>query len=70
MGVVNQKIQEVESEEDVLRRAVAAIELFGAERVLLTPDCGFATYSDNPVSSAQLAERKLLAITHAVSRLR
>ena len=26
--------------------------LFGAERVLLTPDCGFATFADNPVASA------------------
>lgn len=32
------------------------INLFGAERVLLTPDCGFATFADNPVSSDAIAQ--------------
>ena len=42
-----------------------AVDLFGAERVLLTPDCGFATFADNPVASARVAEAKLKSIVEA-----
>ena len=56
VGVVNQKLDAVEPEEEIRRRIARAIELFGEERVLLTPDCGFATFADNPVASATIAE--------------
>jgi 5-methyltetrahydropteroyltriglutamate--homocysteine methyltransferase len=70
VGVVNQKREQVESVEDILSRARRAIELFGAERVLLTPDCGFATFADNPVASPRIAEGKLRAIARAAEILR
>jgi len=38
--------------------------------VLLTPDCGFATFADNPVASPQIAEAKLRVIVEAAERLR
>ena len=53
VGVVNQKHDRVETVEEIAERARRAVKLFGADRVLLTPDCGFATFADNPVSSAQ-----------------
>ena len=65
VGVVNQKLDSVEPIEEVGRRVSAAVELFGRERVLLTPDCGFATFADNPVASAKTAEAKLNAIADA-----
>jgi len=43
---------------------------FGADRVLLTPDCGFATFADNPVASARVAEDKLRAIAAAAELVR
>jgi 5-methyltetrahydropteroyltriglutamate--homocysteine methyltransferase len=46
------------------------INLFGAERVLLTPDCGFATFADNPVSSDSIAQAKLAALAQATALLR
>ncbi len=64
-GVVNQKLAAVEPVEEIRRRIARAIELFGEERVLLTPDCGFATFADNPVASADVAEAKLRAIVEA-----
>jgi 5-methyltetrahydropteroyltriglutamate--homocysteine methyltransferase len=70
VGVVNQKRPEVESVEDVLSRAEAAVRLLGAERVLLTPDCGFATFADNPISSSTIAEAKLAAIAGAARILK
>lgn len=42
----------------------------GADRVLLNPDCGFATFADNPISSAQVAEGKLRAMAEASQELR
>ncbi len=47
---------------DVVERAEKAIGLFGAERVLLNPDCGFATFADNPIVSADVAEAKLAVL--------
>ena len=65
VGVVNQKLDMVEGPEHIRRRISRAIDLFGAERVLLNPDCGFATFADNPVASARTAEAKLKAIVDA-----
>jgi len=45
-----------------------AAGLFGAERLLLHPDCGFATFADNPICSMQVAEAKLAAIVQAAQR--
>jgi 5-methyltetrahydropteroyltriglutamate--homocysteine methyltransferase len=70
IGVVNQKQDRVETVEEVVTRAGRAIEIFGPERVLLTPDCGFATFADNPITSARIAEEKLRAIVRAAEVLR
>ena len=70
VGVVNQKNRVVETVEEIVARGREAIRNFGADRVLLTPDCGFATFADNPVSSAAIAEQKLHAIAQASEILR
>jgi 5-methyltetrahydropteroyltriglutamate--homocysteine methyltransferase len=70
LGVVNQKLDRVESAEEIVTRAAAAVAIFGPDRVLLNPDCGFATFADNPLASARVAEAKLAAITEAARRLR
>jgi 5-methyltetrahydropteroyltriglutamate--homocysteine methyltransferase len=36
----------------------------------MTPDCGFATFADNPVTSAKVAEEKLRNMAQARDRLR
>jgi 5-methyltetrahydropteroyltriglutamate--homocysteine methyltransferase len=70
VGVVNQKHERVESLEEVVGRGRRAVDALGAERVLLTPDCGFATFADNPVASARTAEAKLRVIAEAAQILR
>jgi 5-methyltetrahydropteroyltriglutamate--homocysteine methyltransferase len=70
VGVVNQKHERVEAVEEIAARARRAVELFGPERVLLTPDCGFATFADNPIASAGVAEAKLRAIVAAAELVR
>jgi 5-methyltetrahydropteroyltriglutamate--homocysteine methyltransferase len=56
---VNQKLDRVESVEEVIARGEAAVHRFGSDRVLLNPDCGFATFADSPMASAAVAEAKL-----------
>ena len=70
IGIVNQKSRNVEAVDEIVTRGRRAIGLLGAERVLLTPDCGFATFADNPVASAAIAEAKLAAIVQASAVLR
>ncbi|MGH9041442.1 MAG: sulfurtransferase TusA family protein [Acidimicrobiia bacterium] len=70
VGVLNQKEQRVESPEEILARAEHAVALFGAERVLLNPDCGFATFADNPIVGPDLAEAQLGALRRARDLLR
>jgi len=70
VGVVNPKRPEVESVDEILAKARRAVDLFGRERVLLNPDCGFATFADNPVASAAAAEGKLRAIASAAEKIR
>ncbi len=70
VGVVNQKHDRIETVEEILAKARRAADLFGPDRVLLNSDCGFATFADNPVASAQTAEGKLRAIAGAAAALR
>ena len=44
--------------------------MVGAERVLLTPDCGFATLADNPLNSDVTAEARMAALANATRILR
>ena len=70
VGVVNQKHERVESAEEIAARARRAVALFGADRVLLTPDCGFATFADNPILPAGIAEAKLRALVEGARLVR
>lgn len=70
VGVVNQKNERVEGIDEVLSRVRRATAALGPERVLLTPDCGFATFADNPVASARTAEAKLRVIADAARLVR
>ena len=70
VGIVNQKVREIEWLDIVLGRAQHAVNVFGPERVLLNPDCGFATFADNPVASAEIARGKLRVAVEAARIIR
>ncbi|MBI3270582.1 MAG: 5-methyltetrahydropteroyltriglutamate--homocysteine methyltransferase [Planctomycetes bacterium] len=70
VGVVNQKHAAIEPDDEILARGRKAVRLFAADRVLLNPDCGFATFADNPLATARIAEEKLRAIARAARVLR
>ena len=68
VGVANQK--RAEPVDDVAARARRAVTVFGAERVLFTPDCGFATFADNPIATAAAAEATLRTVVEAAALAR
>ena len=70
IGLVNPKTDTVESLEEIVAKAERAVNLFGADRIFLNPDCGFATFADNPVSSSHIAEAKLSALARAAELLK
>ncbi len=70
VGICNQKHAHIETQDEVLNKGEQAIQLFGKERVLFTPDCGFATFADNPLASEPIAEQKLKVIAAASRILR
>lgn len=70
VGVVNQKDPHVEEVDAIEARIRHAVDLFGRERVLLHPDCGFATFADNPICCTGAAQDKLAAIATAARRLK
>lgn len=70
VGVVNQKDPHTESVDTISARIEEAISLFGRARVLLHPDCGFATFADNPICCSSSAQDKLAAIARAVESFR
>jgi len=70
VGVLDQKAPRVETVDEVVVRIERAVQVFGVERVLLNPDCGFATFADNPIASADVAEAKLRVAVEAARRVR
>ena len=70
VGVVNPKHERVETADEIAARARRAVGVFGAERVMLTPDCGFATFADNPIATAAVAKAKLRALVEGAALVR
>jgi 5-methyltetrahydropteroyltriglutamate--homocysteine methyltransferase len=66
VGLINQKHPRLDALDEVSMRIERPIALFGAARLTLHPDCGFATFADNPICSSAGAEEKLQIIAQAV----
>ena len=70
VGVIDQKSDRVESPAEIVARAERAVALFGPDRVLLNPDCGFATFADSPITAFEIARSKLANLVQASLTLR
>ena len=66
--MLDQKHARVESPEEIVAH-VGAVPWRWAEpeRLLLNPDCGFATFADSPIAAADVAEAKLAAAARAAT---
>lgn len=70
LGVVNPRTETVERVDDVKRSIERALKLYRPERLFLNPDCGFATFSNRPVNSSEIALRKMKTIVDAAKTFR
>ncbi|MGQ0613585.1 MAG: vitamin-B12 independent methionine synthase [Planctomycetaceae bacterium] len=70
LGAVNPRTAEIESAESIVAKAREAAEVLGQDGVFLNPDCGFGTFAERPVATAETAYRKLAMLARAASLLR
>ena len=70
LGVINPRIDLVESRESIVQRAEEALQYLPKERVWLNPDCGFATFANRPVNEFPCIETKLKELLRAQEFLR
>jgi len=70
LGVVNPRTEEIEPAEAIAARVREALQYFPPEKVYLNPDCGFGTFAERCVNSAETAYRKLRSIAQAAEQLR
>ena len=70
LGVVNPRTDETEDATAIAARVDEALQYFPPEAIFLNPDCGFGTFANRPLNTADVAERKLAAMVAAAEDLR
>ncbi len=70
LGVVNPRTDEMESPDAVVARVKEALQYFRPDQIYLNPDCGFGTFAERPMNSAEVATDKLRVISEAAHKLR
>ncbi len=70
LGVIDVKSPRVETPREIVARVERAAKVFGEERLVLNPDCGFSSGRPWPVVSRRTAFAKLKAQTEAAKLLR
>ncbi len=70
LGVVNPRTSSIESVEEIVIRAEAALAYFPPERIFLNPDCGFGCFSRRCVNDEATAAAKMGRIAEAARILR
>lgn len=69
-GVINPRIPEVETPQNIVERVEKVLEFLPPERIWLNSDCGFATFSNRPLNSYDVIRRKLESMCAAARILR
>ncbi|HEX5054033.1 MAG TPA: cobalamin-independent methionine synthase II family protein [Planctomycetota bacterium] len=69
-GAVNPRTEPTERPGDVAARVRALAELLGEHRIWLNPDCGFGTFAERPVATAEVAIAKMAILAEAAQQLR
>ncbi|MFY9528291.1 MAG: cobalamin-independent methionine synthase II family protein [Candidatus Acidiferrales bacterium] len=70
LGVVNPRTDTVESPEEIVGRVKQLARFYDPERIYLNPDCGFGTFAERNVNTAEVATQKMKSIAAAAKRLR
>ena len=67
---MNPRTLDIEDPAAVARRVAGLTELLGRERVFINPDCGFGTFAERPVATAETAFQKLRCLSAAARMVR
>jgi 5-methyltetrahydropteroyltriglutamate--homocysteine methyltransferase len=70
LGVVNPRIDTVETSAEIRAAVERALRLYEPERIFLNPDCGFGTFASRPMNTAAIALAKIHAMADAARTLR
>jgi 5-methyltetrahydropteroyltriglutamate--homocysteine methyltransferase len=70
LGVCNPRSAEIESVDFIVRKVKTLLQYRRPEQIYLNPDCGFGTFAERPVNTADVAAEKLWAIHQAAEVLR
>ncbi|WP_309712375.1 hypothetical protein [Armatimonas sp.] len=70
LGLVNPRTSEVEPVEQLVARVHELLRYRPAESIFLNPDCGFGTFSDRPINTLDVAQKKLESLSLAAQTLR
>jgi 5-methyltetrahydropteroyltriglutamate--homocysteine methyltransferase len=70
LGVCNPRSAEVEPVEFIVNKVNALLHHRELGQIYLNPDCGFGTFAERPVNTAEVAAAKLRAIHQAANVLR
>ena len=70
LGVVNPRSDDIEPPEFVVSRVKEALGYFSPEQIYLNPDCGWGTFAERPMNTAEVAAKKLGTIVEAARQLR
>ena len=70
LGVLNPRPDIIESSQSIIEKTEEALKFIPKEKIWLNPDCGFATFSNRPVSTFEIIEKKLEQLQIAKNALR
>ncbi len=70
LGVVNPRSDEIEDPRAIVKRVKEVLKYFEPEKIYLNPDCGFGTFAERCVNTAEVAYRKLQSVSKAAEMLR
>ncbi|MDA3056467.1 MULTISPECIES: cobalamin-independent methionine synthase II family protein [unclassified Campylobacter] len=70
LGVINPRNDKIESVDEIVQRAENLLKFIPKNRILLNPDCGFATFANRTLNSYDIIKAKLNALNNAKIALR
>jgi len=70
LGVVNPRTDEIETPAQIAARVRELAKFYDPQKIFLNPDCGFGTFAERNVNTAEIATKKMAAISEAAKLLR
>lgn len=70
LGVVNPRTAEIETTDQIVRRAEQALAYFRPAQIFMNPDCGFGCFANRCVNEEEVAAAKIRQIVRSANILR